>query len=81
MLMCQSSEVIFIVYLTFFFNLAVSDEIELRPVSGRLEIRVVDRSADGSHKSAEMQTARENKLNSIDMSRGMNIVTGQRVVF
>ncbi|XP_075218834.1 tau-tubulin kinase asator isoform X3 [Lycorma delicatula] len=51
---------------------ANEDEIELRPVSGRLEIRVVDRSADGSHKSTEMQTARENKINSVDTtSRGM----------
>ncbi|XP_054280941.1 tau-tubulin kinase homolog Asator isoform X3 [Macrosteles quadrilineatus] len=42
---------------------AEEDEMELRPVSGRLEIRVVDRSNDGS-----THTARETKNNPPDLN-------------
>uniref|UniRef100_A0A1B6HH44 Uncharacterized protein n=1 Tax=Homalodisca liturata TaxID=320908 RepID=A0A1B6HH44_9HEMI len=43
---------------------ADEDEVELRPVSGRLEIRVVDRSNDGS--THTMPTARETRRNLTD---------------
>uniref|UniRef100_A0A1B6KQV4 Protein kinase domain-containing protein n=1 Tax=Graphocephala atropunctata TaxID=36148 RepID=A0A1B6KQV4_9HEMI len=43
---------------------ADEDEVELRPVSGRLEIRVVDRSNDGS--THTVPTARETRRNPAD---------------
>uniref|UniRef100_A0A0A9XZN2 Uncharacterized protein n=2 Tax=Lygus hesperus TaxID=30085 RepID=A0A0A9XZN2_LYGHE len=37
---------------------ADDDEIDIQPVSGRLEIRVVDRSVDGSHQMPQTATRR-----------------------
>lgn len=46
------------------FYECVTEEVELRPVSGRLEIRVVDRSNDGS-----THTPRDAKRPTVDISK------------
>lgn len=58
-------------FVIFIFVGCVTDEIELRPVSGRLEIRVVDRSNDGSTHTPTA-TTRENKRNMMETSKAEN---------